>query len=127
MPSPNSNNPMFRRLIRRLLFANRGRLFAILLALSAGAAVSAALLNLQTDAKRRLTTEFRSFGPNILVLPKSSGTSSGGTMAAPASAQLVPALDPAVSIHSASLLYAIAKAEPVSASTSLPVVVVGYS
>jgi putative ABC transport system permease protein len=61
---------MFRRLVRRLLFANRGRLFVILLALSAGAAVSAALLNLQTDAKRRLTTEFRSFGPNVVISPR---------------------------------------------------------
>jgi len=49
-----ANRSMFRRILRRLLFANRGRLFVILLALSAGAAVSAALLNLQTDAKRAL-------------------------------------------------------------------------
>src|SRR5215470_1332146 len=74
--NPRSNNPMFRRLVRRLLFANRGRLFVILLALSAGAAVSAALLNLQTDAKLRLTTEFRSFGPNVIVLPLSDGAPS---------------------------------------------------
>ncbi len=53
---------MFWRIIRRLLGANRGRLFVILLALGAGAAVTAALLNLQVDAKRRLTTEFRAFG-----------------------------------------------------------------
>jgi putative ABC transport system permease protein len=68
------NNLMFRRLVRRLLFANRGRLFVILLALSAGAAVSAALLNLQTDAKRRINSEFRSFGPNVLISPKQTGS-----------------------------------------------------
>jgi putative ABC transport system permease protein len=62
---------MFWRIVRRLLGANRGRLFVILLALGAGAAVTAALLNLQVDAKRRLTTEFRAFGPNISILPKS--------------------------------------------------------
>jgi putative ABC transport system permease protein len=62
-----ANRSMFRRLLRRLVFANRGRLFVILLALSAGATVSAALLNLQTDAKRRLNSEFRSFGPNVLI------------------------------------------------------------
>jgi len=65
---------MFRRLLRRLLFANRGRLFVILLALSAGAAVSAALLNLQTDAKRRITSEFSSFGPNVVISPKRLGS-----------------------------------------------------
>ncbi len=55
-------SPMFWRIVRRLLTANYGRVFVILLALSAGAAVTAALLNLQIDAKRRLTTEFRATG-----------------------------------------------------------------
>jgi len=61
---------MFWRILRRLLSANRGRLFVILLALGAGAAITAALLNLQVDAKRRLTTEFRAFGPNVMVVPR---------------------------------------------------------
>ncbi|MBS1841225.1 MAG: ABC transporter permease [Acidobacteria bacterium] len=68
MAATSTNRSMFRRLVRRLLFANRGRLFVVLLALSAGAAVSAALLNLQTDAKRRINSEFRSFGANVLVV-----------------------------------------------------------
>jgi putative ABC transport system permease protein len=65
-----SNRAMFWRIIRRLLGANRGRLFVMLLALGAGAAVTAALLNLQVDAKRRLTTEFRRFGANVIVTPR---------------------------------------------------------
>jgi len=67
-----ANRAMFWRILCRLLGANRGRLFVILLALGAGAAVTAALLNLQVDAKRRLTTEFRAFGANVLVLPQNS-------------------------------------------------------
>src|SRR5262249_11322613 len=67
---PRSNSPMFRRLVRRLLFANRGRLFVILLALSSGAAVSAALLNLQTDAKQRIHSDFSSFGANVFISAK---------------------------------------------------------
>jgi hypothetical protein len=63
------NRAMFWRIIRRLFGANRGRLFVMLLALGAGAAVTAALLNLQVDAKRRLTAEFRAFGANVLVTP----------------------------------------------------------
>ncbi len=63
------NRAMFWRIVRRLLGANRGRLFVILLALGAGAAVTAALLNLQVDAKRRITTEFRAFGANVVVAP----------------------------------------------------------
>jgi putative ABC transport system permease protein len=77
MPAPRSTNrTMFWRIVRRLLGANRGRLFVILLALGAGAAVTAALLNLQVDAQRRLTTEFRAFGPNIVVAPMESAASS---------------------------------------------------
>ena len=75
-----TNKAMFWRIIRRLLGANRGRLFVMLLALGAGAAVTAALLNLQVDAKRRLTTEFRAFGPNVLILPKGSSFSGTGTL-----------------------------------------------
>src|SRR2546421_6153563 len=74
-----TNRAMFWRIIRRLLGANRGRLFVILLALGAGAAITAALLNLQVDAKRRITTEFRSFGPNVLITPR--GTEAHGTEA----------------------------------------------
>ncbi|MGB8457261.1 MAG: FtsX-like permease family protein [Candidatus Acidiferrum sp.] len=71
------NRAMFWRIIRRLLGANRGRLFVILLALGAGAAVTAALLNLQVDAKRRLTTEFRAFGPNLIIGPRDAGGPDG--------------------------------------------------
>jgi putative ABC transport system permease protein len=67
-----TNRAMFWRIIRRLFGANRGRLFVILLALGAGAAVTAALLNLQVDAKRRLTAEFRSLGANVMITSRSS-------------------------------------------------------
>lgn len=75
-----TNRAMFWRILRRLLTANPGRLFVMLLALGAGAAVTAALLNLQVDAKRRITTEFRAFGPNVLIVPKGSSGSSSGTL-----------------------------------------------
>ena len=81
MTAPGTGNrAMFWRIVRRLLGANRGRLFVILLALGAGAAVTAALLNLQVDAKRRLTSEFRAFGPNVLVLPKNASQSESATL-----------------------------------------------
>ncbi len=67
---------MFWRIMRRLLGANRGRLFVILLALGTGAAITSALLNLQVDAQRRLTTEFRAFGANVIIAPSDSGASS---------------------------------------------------
>jgi putative ABC transport system permease protein len=69
------NRSMFWRVLRRSVFANSGRLFVILLALGAGAAITAALLNLQVDAKRRITTEFRSFGANVIISPRGDGDS----------------------------------------------------
>jgi len=75
-----ANRTMFWRIVRRLLAANRPRLFMLLLALGAGAAITAALLNLQVDAQRRLTTEFRAFGANVIVAPHNSQTSAPVTL-----------------------------------------------
>ncbi len=75
-----ANSSMFWRIERRLLTANYGRLFVILLALGAGAAVTSALLNLQMDAKKRLTTEFRALGANVIVAPRqANGGNAGGS------------------------------------------------
>jgi putative ABC transport system permease protein len=73
-----ANSSMFWRIVRRLITANYGRLFVILLALGAGAAITSALLNLQIDAKRRLTTEFRALGANVIVAPRDPNANSGG-------------------------------------------------
>jgi putative ABC transport system permease protein len=69
---------MFWRIERRLLTTNYGRLFVILLALGAGAAVTSALLNLQIDAKKRLTTEFRALGANVIVTPRQAKDDNSG-------------------------------------------------
>jgi putative ABC transport system permease protein len=69
---------MFWRIVRKLITANYGRLFVILLALGAGAAITSALLNLQIDAKRRLTTEFRALGANVIVATRDANVNSGG-------------------------------------------------
>lgn len=69
---------MFWRVVRRLFAAQRGRLLVILLALGASAALTAALLNLQVDARDRLTKEFRVFGANIIVAPRDTKSSASG-------------------------------------------------
>src|ERR1700727_2751224 len=70
---------MFWRIVRRLFAAQRGRLLVILMALGAGAALTAALLNLRVDAKSRLTKEFRAFGTNVIVAPRENTTSAGAS------------------------------------------------
>jgi putative ABC transport system permease protein len=117
---------MFWRIIRRLLAANRGRLFVILLALGAGAAITAALLNLQVDAKSRITTEFRAFGPNVLIAPKGPSSSSSGTL--PESViHSVPLNLPSGSVTASVALYVIAGVSVPSSKKSLPAVVSGTS
>jgi len=71
---------MFWRVIRRMALANRGRLFVILLALGAGSAVTAALLNLQMDASRRIESEFQAFGPNVVIAPRAGTSDKSDTM-----------------------------------------------
>jgi putative ABC transport system permease protein len=125
MAAPRSENrQMFWRIIRRLLGANRGRLFVILLALGAGAAVTAALLNLQVDAKRRLTSEFRAFGPNVVVLPKNASGSGSGTL--PESiAHSVPLSLSSGSVVVTSNLYFVAAVSAPESGKSLAAVVAG--
>ena len=129
MSDPRSaNRGMFWRIMRRLFNANRSRLFVILLALGAGAAVTAALLNLQVDAKRRLTTEFRAFGANLIVAPKSSGsTSASDSLLNQSIVRSLPAEFQGYSVTSVPSLYLIAElSAPDSGSKSAaPVVVSG--
>ncbi|HEX4544562.1 MAG TPA: ABC transporter permease [Candidatus Acidoferrum sp.] len=121
-----TNRAMFWRIVRRLLGANRGRLFVMLLALGAGAAVTAALLNLQVDAKRRLTTEFRTFGANVLILPKH--TSFSGSETLPESTiRSVPLNLGSAHVTATSSLYVIATVSSPQSGKSLSTVVVGAS
>lgn len=64
---------MFWRILWRLLYASRGRLALAVLAVASGAAVCAALLNLDLDASDKLTREFRVLGANVVVSAAQSG------------------------------------------------------
>src|SRR5258708_2048993 len=119
-----TNRAMFWRIIRRLFGANPGRLFVMLLALGAGAAVTAALLNLQVDAKRRLTSEFRAFGPNVLVLPQNSSPFRTDTL--PESiVHSVPVNLQSGRVVVSSRLYLVARLSPARPGESPSAVVVG--
>jgi putative ABC transport system permease protein len=129
MADPRANNrAMFWRIIRRLFGANPGRLFVMLLALGAGAAVTAALLNLQVDAKRRLTSEFRAFGANLIIAPKSLGAyPATGTLLNQSLLRNLPSEFQRYSVISVPFLYLIAELSPTDAGmeSSVPVVVSG--
>jgi putative ABC transport system permease protein len=127
-PSRTPNRRMFWRIVRHLLTANRSRLFVILLALAAGAAITAALLNLQIDAKRRLTTEFRAFGANVIVTPKPSA-SSGSTIPLAIFGSL-PSENEGQPVSKAAFLFAVARVKVRVTgvnSPGTPVVIAGYA
>ena len=64
---------MFGRLLWKLLRSNRGRLAVALVAVTSGATVISALLNVQFDVERKLTQEFRALGANVVISRGSSG------------------------------------------------------
>jgi ABC-type lipoprotein release transport system permease subunit len=121
-----TNRAMFWRIIRRLFGANPGRLFVMLLALGAGAALTAALLNLQLDAKRRLTTEFSVFGPNVLVMPRDVGSTSSPVATMDQSIiKRVPFSWEGSRVHGSAYLFLIADASSVRSKEEQSVVVAG--
>jgi putative ABC transport system permease protein len=68
-----ASRSMFLRILWKLLGASRGRLAVALIALTSGAAVCSALLNVNLDAERKLTQEFRTLGANVVIAPPSGG------------------------------------------------------
>jgi putative ABC transport system permease protein len=133
MSDPRPNRTMFWRVIRRMVFANRGRLIVILLALGAGSAVAAALLNLQLDAKRRVSSEFRSFGANVLVTPDRSNSNEDGGLLNESVVPPIPNEVGSASIEgSAVILYGVVRARRKSSDTLMadfpeaPAVIAGY-
>jgi len=117
-----ANRAMFWRILRRLLGANRGRLFVILLALGAGAAVTAALLNIQIDAKRRLVSEFRIFGANVVITPRNTVTSEADAILLNQSIlQRIPSEFEGRSVVATPFLYLVADATSEFSSEGKPV------
>ncbi len=118
---------MFWRIVRRLLTANYPRLFVILLALAAGAAVTAALLNLQMDAKRRLTAEFRALGANVIVAPRDAGNAAeSATLSEELFAQL-PSEYLGKRVPSEAFLYVIGEVAKAGTEKFAPAVLAGIS
>src|SRR5580692_2701640 len=112
---------MFWRILWRLLYASRSRLALALLAVASGAAVCAALVNLDLDAGDKLTREFRTLGANIVISPNESGDASAtmdsGVMSKIGSMQ-VPGF-----IAAAPYLYVVAQAG--GPQNAIPLIVAG--
>jgi putative ABC transport system permease protein len=58
---------VFGRIVWKMLRGGKGRIFVALLAVTSGAAVISALLNVQFDMQRKLSEEFRTLGANLVI------------------------------------------------------------
>jgi putative ABC transport system permease protein len=129
MPSASlsSNRAMFWRILRRFISGNPGRLAVMLLALGAGATITAALLNLKVDAQRRLTTEFRSFGANVVVAPRTAAMPASASEATLDQSILgqIPAVWGQHGVAMGPRLYLVADARKASSNHAAPVVIAG--
>ena len=112
-----ANRSMFLRILWKLLGASRGRLTVALIALTSGAAVCSALLNVNLDAERKLTQEFRTLGANVVIAPPAAG--SDAALADAAVLDRIAALHAARVVATAPYLYVAAN------SGSQPVILAG--
>ncbi len=108
---------MFLRILWKLLGASRGRLAVALIALTSGAAVCSALLNVNLDAERKLTQEFRTLGANVVIAPPA-----GGNEAALADAGV---LDRIAALHVAQIVATAPYLYVAANSGSQPVILAG--
>jgi len=86
---------MFWRILGQLFSASRGRLAVALLALASGAAVTTALINLNLDAVRKVSGEFRTLGANVIVGPHANGSAESELINESVLLKLAPALESA--------------------------------
>jgi putative ABC transport system permease protein len=108
---------MFLRILWKLLGASRGRLAVALIALTSGAAVCSALLNVNLDAERKLTQEFRTLGANVVIAPPP-----GGNEAALADAAV---LDRVAALHISQIVAAAPYLYVAASSGTQPVILAG--
>jgi putative ABC transport system permease protein len=74
------NRSMFWRMWRRSLTIKRPQAGLAIASVLVGAAVASMLLNLYSDVRRKMTQEFRAYGPNVVISPAESAAakSAGG-------------------------------------------------
>ncbi|MGH9680652.1 MAG: ABC transporter permease [Candidatus Acidiferrales bacterium] len=110
---------MFLRILWKLLGASRGRLALALVALASGAAVCSTLLNVNLDAERKLTQEFRTLGANAVVAPPSMGSDAPLADAG--------AMDRIAALHEPSIAAAVPFLYVAANSGTQPVILAGTS
>ena len=121
---------MFWRLWWRSLTIKRPQAGLAIASVLVGAAVASMLLNLYGDVRRKMTQEFRAYGPNVVVVPaesaaaRTSGGAGGGAVTGLMDETAVTRLD-SILAHTPGarvvpLLYAVAEIKSANPDSRLP-------
>jgi putative ABC transport system permease protein len=114
-----SRRSMFWRLWRRSLTIKRPQAGLAIASVLVGAAVASMLLNLYGDVRRKMTQEFRAYGPNVVLAPGASaaahmpagagGDGLSGVMDEASATRLAPILARVEGASRVPVLYAVAE------------------
>lgn len=125
--SKRSNRSMFWRLWLRSLTIKRPQAALAIASLMVGAAVASMLLNLYGDVHRKMTEEFRAYGPNLILAPaefSKQGDANSGTisrvMDQSAMDRLSPILAQTPGATAVPVLYSVAALKRMPADPRLP-------
>src|SRR5258708_6551365 len=86
MVKPGVRRSLFWRLWFRSLTVKRPQAALAVCSVLVGAAVASMLLNLYGDARRKMTQEFRAYGPNVFLSPAADAKAKSSATAAPGGA-----------------------------------------
>ena len=116
------NRSMFWRMWWRSLTIKRPQAGLAIASLVVGAAVASMLLNLYGDVRRKMTQEFRAYGPNVILAPvETSGAGPlAGVMDEAASARLAPILARKPGAAAVPVLYAVVELKRLPPDPRLP-------
>jgi putative ABC transport system permease protein len=98
------NGSMFWRLWRRSLTIKRPQAGLAIASVLVGAAVASMLLNLYADVRRKMTQEFRAYGPNVVLAPRVAGAGSTGAEPGGATSAFAGVMDETLSARLQPLL-----------------------
>jgi putative ABC transport system permease protein len=116
---------MFWRMWWRSLTIKRPQAGLAIASLLVGAAVASMLLNLYSDVRRKMTQEFRAYGPNVVIAPRYSPVAAGGAavsgvMEASTAARLETLLARAPGAKAVPVLYVVEQIKSANPDSRLP-------
>ncbi len=117
---PNRSRRLYFRVLLRSLSVKRPQAVLAMVSLAIGAAIVSMILNLSSDVRRKMTQEFRAYGPNVLLAPELEGRGLGGLMDEAVLARLEPFRSRRGKTRAVGLLYTVVRLGRARAERGVP-------